>query len=141
MPTMDKCFIDSNVFIYSLDDSDVHKQKKALKLLKDNLKSYETFISTQVVKEVSNVSLKRLKYTVDDVNRIIDLLNYHKVVDTSVETIKKGLETYRHQQLSFYDSLLIATAIENNCKVFFSEDMNHGQTIEGLQIINPFQEN
>jgi predicted nucleic acid-binding protein len=134
----DKCFIDSNAFIYLLDATDVKKNKLALELFATRLNMFDTYISTQVIKEVSSVCLRRLKYSIDEVYRVVDLLNEHNVMDTSVETIKSGLEIVRNHSFSFYDSLIIASAIESNCSVLYSEDMNHGETIAGLKIINPF---
>jgi predicted nucleic acid-binding protein len=138
MRTKDKCFIDSNAFIYLLDATDVKKNKLALELFATRLNMFDTYISTQVIKEVSSVCLRRLKYSIDEVYRVVDLLNEHNVMDTSVETIKSGLEIVRNHSFSFYDSLIIASAIESNCSVLYSEDMNHGETIAGLKIINPF---
>ncbi|PRP66106.1 PIN domain-containing protein [Nonlabens agnitus] len=135
----DKCFVDSNIFIYALSIEDEIKRQAAIDLLQKRTKNYETFISIQIIKEVSNICLRKLNYSVNQVNRIIDLLSKHTVLNVSIDTVKKGLELYDTYSLSFYDSLIISSALESNCKVFFSEDMNHGESIAGLQIINPFQ--
>ncbi|MFN4146065.1 MAG: hypothetical protein ACK4GN_09600, partial [Runella sp.] len=53
-------------------------------------------------------------------------------------TLCKALDIHLLYQYSFYDSLILASALECGCEVLYSEDLNHGQTLEGLQIINPF---
>ena len=59
-------------------------------------------------------------------------------VGSSATLYQRGLDTQARYQFSFYDSLIVAAALSAGCKRLLSEDMQHGQRIESLTIINPF---
>ena len=139
MDMNDKCFIDSNVFLYMIDKSDKIKQKAAITFLNKLSRNAEIILSTQVAKEFSNIALRKLGFSSNAISEILTELNKYSVYDVSIETIKNGLKIRERHGCSFYDSLLLASAIENNCNIFYSEDMHHSQKIKGLQIINPFK--
>jgi len=131
----DKVFIDTNILLY-LYDKDLSKKEIA----KDILKAKHT-ISTQVLNEFSNISLKKFKLSVDDISSSISVIidNTLLVIFTD-KSILKALEIKQRYGYGYYDSLIISTAIENNCNILYSEDMHHGQIIkEQLTIMNPFR--
>ena len=135
-PTKDKIFFDSNILVYSYSTSDVRKQTIARKLmLLDN-----RFISTQVLNETSNVLQK--KYAVERAALIelaTDFENHFYIHKLTVANTKKALYIAEKYKFSFYDSLIIAAAIECDCTTLYSEDMQHNLIIEStLKIINPF---
>ncbi|OFX28304.1 MAG: hypothetical protein A2033_18855 [Bacteroidetes bacterium GWA2_31_9] len=127
-------FIDSNICIY-LFDSDKKKSDIAYSLFKNN-----PIISTQVIAESINVLIKKLKFTkqtaFDSANFIMNNTDI-KLINTT--TLKKAFEISLKYNFSFFDSMIIASALENNCTILYSEDMHHNQLIENkLTIINPF---
>jgi len=132
----DKIFIDTNILLY-LYDKDLSKKQIA----KDILKSKHT-ISTQVLNEFSNISLKKFKLSIEDVTASLSvIIDNTKVVVFTQNTILKALEIKNRYNFGYYDSLILSTAIENNCTTLYSEDMHNGQIIEEqLTIINPFKE-
>ncbi len=133
----DKGFIDTNVLLY-LYDSDNNKKNIAKDILKGN-----HCISTQVLNEFTNISIKKIKLGTKDL-----AINLKKIIEKTAvftfdeETIFAAIEIKEKYKYQYYDSLILATAIENNCTVLYSEDMQHGQTIENqLRIVNPFNNN
>ena len=133
----DKIFIDSNVLIYAYSYSEPAKNEKAWEILKEKDK---IIISTQVIGEFVNALYKKHKVERKLVsaaaNNLMKVFNFKLIYD---ETITKALYIFERYKYSYYDSLIIATAIENNCSVLYTEDMQDGQVIEGkLKIINPF---
>lgn len=130
----DKIFLDTNILIYATD-KDKHKKGIALKLIKKN-----PVISTQVINELSNVMSKKLKMNVQDIIKVIDFLNKKCEIKTiSISTIKSALTIVDRYNYSYYDSLIIASAMESNCNILYTEDMHAGQKIDNLlEIINPF---
>ena len=139
MDMSDRCFIDSNIFIYMIDKSESDKQKTAITFLNDLSRNSEIVLSTQVAKEFTNIALRKLKFPEEATSQILLELSEYPVFDVSISTILKGLQIRSRYKYSFYDSLLLASALENHCTIFYSEDMQPNQKIKGLQIINPFQ--
>jgi predicted nucleic acid-binding protein len=134
----DRCFIDSNIFLYTIDKSDTEKQKTAIQFLIELSRNEEIILSTQVAKEFSNIALRKLKFSSIALSEFLNELKKYFVSDVSINTIQEGLKIRTRFDYSFYDSFLLASATENNCKYFYSEDLNHGQSVDGPKIINPF---
>ncbi len=128
-------FLDSNVVIYALGD-DQNKKEIAQDLL-----AQTPILSTQVLTEVSQVCLRKLKLESDVVAEWIALLNAQThIIKISHEIIQSAIKTSKKYQYSFYDSLIIATSLHAGVEILYSEDMQHGQQIENIKIINPFYE-
>ena len=134
----DKVFLDTNIIIYAYSEDEPKKQKIANNLLEKY--AGRTVISTQVINELSNTLFRKFKLTADELKSVISELNDNiEIVNFSLETQLKGIEIKEKYKLQFYDSMILATALENSCQVLYSEDMQHKQIIEqSLQIINPF---
>jgi predicted nucleic acid-binding protein len=132
-----RTFIDTNILIYAFSSNEPARQKTAINYLDKCI----PVISTQVVKEFTNVLLKKTHF---DTQHIKDLINeivaIVEVADEAVLHILKALELKEHYGYSFYDCLIIASAIYSNCTILLSEDMQNNQMVEEkLQIINPFK--
>ena len=132
-----RTFIDTNILIYAFSTDEPTKQKIALEILDNCL----PVISTQVVKEFSNVLLRKKKVSLQNLEEIIaGIMEVADVVNEEVEFILTAFDIHKRYQFSFYDSLVVATALASNCKILLSEDMNDGQVIEDtLKIVNPFK--
>ena len=133
-PMQDRCFLDTNILLYLLSN-DAPKKEIAKKLLKENHS-----ISIQVLNEFSNVSLRRFKLSVDETKEIIEKISQScKVYPYNKETILSALDLKERYRYQFYDSLILATALKNDCTVVYSEDMQHNHILEDrLTIVNPF---
>ncbi|MDQ2863487.1 MAG: PIN domain-containing protein, partial [Bacteroidota bacterium] len=96
--------------------------------------------NTQVINESINVFIKKFKISLNDIRKIIDqTFLYLPVKNIDDKTIQLGLNICSKYSYSYYDSLIIASALQNNCSVLYSEDLQHSQKIEkNLTIINPF---
>lgn len=130
----DKTFIDSNVILYLFGD-DVKRKSYVQSLF-----SPEYFISTQVVNENVNVCLRRLKLPQQEAfNHGRNLLNNFSLLFIYRYTIESGYLLSSKYNFSFWDSLAVATALENDCSILLSEDMQDHLIVEGkLTIKNPF---
>ncbi len=131
-----RVFIDSNITVYLVDNRSKEKTKKAQDFL-----SPDFFISTQVIAENVNVCLKKLhlnkETTFDFARRIV---NRFRILQITEATLLKSFEISIKYQLSSWDSIIIATAILNNCSIIYSEDMQDGLIVENsVTIINPFK--
>ncbi len=131
----DDFFVDSNVCLYLLSNDFVKKEIAKKVLLQ------KSTISTQVISENINVIYKKLKHlSKNEVEEHIDLLIKNStLVLINISTIKKAMIIKEKYQLQWYDSLIVATALQANCTTLYTEDMHHGLVIEStLSIINPF---
>jgi predicted nucleic acid-binding protein len=130
-----KSFIDTNIWIYAHLENDDEKNNQALTLL-DSLS--ELAISTQVLNEYYSVMLKYKiadEIIQDNINVIIDASN---VALIEISTLQLAHKIRLQNGFSYWDSLMIASAIQNNCTILYSEDMQHQQKIQTLTVINPF---
>lgn len=129
-----KSFIDTNIVIYALGPVST-KAAFAAPLFVGN-----PSISTQVLSETANVASKRLALAVPEIRKLITFLEAMcRVEIISSITIHTALDIRGRYGFSWYDSLIVATALEAGCNTLYSEDMQNNQEIEGcLRIVNPF---
>ena len=131
-----KIFLDTNIIIYSYSANELSKTKIAQKVISSNI----TLISTQVLKELSNILTKKYNKNWTEVGIVIEeVCNNAQLYINTKSTIKLACQVADKYKFSFYDSLIIASAIESDCKQLYSEDLQHKQVIEEkLLIFNPF---
>ena len=103
--------------------------------------SRQVFVSTQVLQEFCNVVHKKFSaLEIDLETSLSEIESIFSIHDNNIETVRKANAIKKKYGYSFYDSLIIAAALECSCKTLYSEDMHHGQIIENrLKIINPFK--
>lgn len=141
MSVADRCFLDSNILLYAIDIADVYKQQQAQALQVQLLAQHRAVVSYQVIQEFLNTSLRRFKHllSAQDALTIADTVLWPMCrVMPSSELLTQALRLHTRYGYSFYDSLILAAAIEARCGRLYSEDLQHGQKIEGVEIINPF---
>jgi len=134
-----KVFVDTNIWLYSLlrrmEDNDRHRQAADFLL---NLAS--PVINSQVICETCSNLIKKLYMPEEQVRVLIH--GWHQDCEVITSNASQHLLASRLRKsysLSYWDSLIVAAAIDAGCVTLFSEDMQHGQTIEScLTIINPF---
>ena len=130
-------FIDTNVFIYQLDTRDTRKHAIADRLIGEALASESACISFQVVQECLNTVLRKAEIALDERSARADfdtvLVPLHRV-PSSTALYRRGLALQSQWKLSFYNSLIVAAALEAGCKRLLSEDLQHGQRIETLRM-------
>jgi predicted nucleic acid-binding protein len=136
--TNDRVFVDSNILIYSYSDIFIDKRDKARQVIN----SFESaYISTQVVNEFVSAFSKKMKAEWQDIiESLNEITDNFLVYSSTPDTVKHACAIALKYHFSFYDSLIIAAALECNCTILFSEDMQHGRVIENrLTIINPLK--
>lgn len=127
-------FFDTSVLVYMLAEADPRTEKA------DSLLSEGGVISVQILNEFTNVA--RRKYAMDwdeieaalaDIKALCD-----PILPITFEDHRSALWIARRYGYRIYDAMLIAAASGAGCQILYSEDMQHGQKIEGLTIVNPF---
>ena len=135
-------FIDSNVFVYLFDETDGRKRGTAERIVEVGLRANSASISFQVVQETLNVITgPKVASPMDaeDARRFMEevLVPLWRISPTST-LYRRALDVRSRYRYGFYDSLIIASALEAGCTRLYSEDMQDGQQIEALTIENPF---
>lgn len=133
----DKVFVDTNVLIYFIS-SEERKKVKAKEVIFSN---QYVCISSQIISEFISVCFSKNLLESDEINILVsDLIDALKFSVIKEGTIKKALQIKKDLNYSYWDSLVIASALENNCSILYTEDMQNGQTIDNsITIINPFK--
>ena len=132
-------FLDTNVLVYLFDETDAARQQRAETLVSESLASGTGCISFQVVQETLNVLIRRLGFMSEDARRVLeDVLLPLWQVNPTASLYQTSISLRSRYGFSFYDSLIVAAALEDGCSRLYSEDLQHGQKIEQLTIWNPF---
>ena len=132
-------FLDTNVFVYLFDEADESKRRQAEILVNNVLVRRTGCISFQVVQETLNVLNRRTETPVDRLREFLDdILVPLWQVNPTASLHRNALSLQSRHGFSFYDSLIVAAALEAGCTRLYSEDLQHGQRIQGLTIVNPF---
>ncbi len=134
-------FLDTNIFVYSFDASSPKKAEQARKLIRNAIETGGGIISYQVVQEFFNVALRRFSKPMSslDAEQYLSttfrpLLSVHSSPALYGEALRIGARF----QLPWYDSLIVASAIEGHCEVLYSEDFQDGQQVGSVKLSNPF---
>jgi predicted nucleic acid-binding protein len=128
-----KAFFDTNILVYSAT-SDPRKQAAIDCLSRGGI------VSVQVLNEFVHVACRKLRHDWPQIELALGLLraSLDDILPVTLNTHTGAVSLAREHGLSFYDALIVAAAIEGSCDTLFSEDMQHGRSIGGLEIVNPF---
>ncbi|HEY9258250.1 PIN domain-containing protein [Chitinophaga sp.] len=131
-------FLDSNIIEYSYSNSEIDKQKIARKLITES----NSYISTQVLQELSNIVTRKFKFSYQQaILAIKECCQNNNLYVNTENTVLQACQVADRYGFSFYDSLIIAAALESGCTILYSEDLQNGQLIdEKLTIKNPFNQ-
>jgi len=137
----DRFFLDTNVFVYSFDQSAPAKARRAAQLIREALTTQKGVISYQVVQEFFNVALKRFSKPMpaaDAGQYLIAVFRPLLAVHSSQALYAEALFLHAQSGLSWYGSLIVSAAIQARCEILFSEDLQHGQRFGSLEVRHPF---
>ncbi len=131
-------FVDSNVFLYALDEADKSKQQAARNWRSALWTNRLGRLSFQVLGEFY-VNALRLRPAARDEARaeIRDLLAWNPVV-ADAALLERGWKLQDRYQLSYWDALIVAAAKVAACRYLLTEDLQAGQQLDGIEVVNPF---
>jgi predicted nucleic acid-binding protein len=138
-----KCFLDTNILVYLFDQSEANKHQKIKQIFAELGQTTEMYISAQVVNEFIVVASQKIQHPIplDEVEHILDFFKRRlHIIPLNLGTSLKAIEYARRYGYSFWDCLILASALETQCSILYSEDMQHEQIIENtLTILDPFK--
>ncbi len=133
------CFVDTNVWLYAfIENGDTAKSARASGLIQQgNIR-----LSTQVVNEVCVNLLKKAKFSEDSLRQLIDAFyTKYDVFELQRFTFLAASDLRDRYSLSYWDSVIVASALETGAEILYSEDMQDGLLVNNqLRIVNPFSE-
>lgn len=132
---MNKIAIDTNILIYLHEENPSFKTEKANEIILNC-----PIVSTQVISEYLNVLKRLLKAPkLVLIEYSITLANICDIININKEILEKSKKLILRYDFQLFDSIIIASALEADCNILYSEDLQHNQLIENrLTIINPF---
>ena len=136
-----KVFIDTNVIVYAYDISAGEKHSKAVEIIKGLWDTGSGITSTQVLQEFFVNVTRKITKPLDAVTAkeiVKDFLKW-KTVIVDGEIIMDAIDIHSAYKYSFWDSVIIASAVGGGAGTLFSEDLSDKQTIKGIVIRNPFK--
>jgi len=134
-----RAFLDTNLIVYMYSETEADKRDIAYKCLNGN----DCVISTQSLNEASNVWTKKYKLPTNTIKRYLQNVEQvcDEVITVQKHTVYMALDLKEKYGYSFFDCLMLASALESVCAIILSEDMGDGQIIENtLKIVNPFNQ-
>jgi predicted nucleic acid-binding protein len=132
-------FVDTNVLIYALDRTDLKKQEGARAWRAELWQRRCGRVSVQVLQEFYVNVLRKWPTASDLARREIRNLLAWRPVTVSGELLEEGWKIQDRYQLSFWDALIVAAARSSGCRFLLTEDLQAGQDLEGITVVNPFQ--
>ncbi|AIE84258.1 PIN domain-containing protein [Fimbriimonas ginsengisoli] len=135
-------FLDTNVFVYIHDDRAPAKQDRAVDLVQTCLDLGTGSTSYQVVQEFLNVATRKFSKPMSE-ERAAEFMRLYLMplcrVFLDAELFEEALRLRSRYEFSFYDALVVSSAVRAGCTVLLTEDLPSGQVVEGLRIENPFR--
>ena len=136
-----RAFFDTNVLVYLFDADAPTKQNRARLLLEEEANAGRVAFSTQVLQEFYVTVTRKLAVPLDSsqAERAVRDLSRFPVVPVDTPLILAGIAATRRFGFSFWDALIVQAALQAGAEVLYSEDLQHGQRIEGMRVENPFR--
>jgi predicted nucleic acid-binding protein len=134
-----KSFIDTNILIYQMDNRDIVKQRKCRELVRALVIKHEAVISTQILQEFYVTCTAKLKIKPILVKGMMHGFLNMEVVTVGSDLINEAVDTSVQYQISFWDSLVVVSAESAKCQYLITEDLNEGQIIRNVKIMNPLK--
>ena len=133
-----KVFVDTNILIYLQEGLDKPKHEIAVSLFEKLADENVIVLSTQVLQEFYVAMTKKLGHDPVTIKQLLQLFERFEIMIIQVSTVQEAIDISILNKLSYWDSLIVASALESKCKTIYTEDLNHSQDIKGVKIVNPF---
>jgi predicted nucleic acid-binding protein len=137
----DPVFVDTNVLVYAIDASAGSRHDDARRWMQSLWQRQTGRLSVQVLQEFYVTVTRKLRpgLTPSDAQREVRAFLPWSPVETSPAVLERAWFVESRYQLSWWDSLIVASAQTIGCRTLLTEDLNHGQDFDGLVVVNPFR--
>lgn len=131
-------FFDTNILVYSDDASLSKKQSLAIRLISDHQRRGSLVVSLQVMQEYFAATTKKLRVDPEIAQRKVELLARGRVVRFVEDDVIASIQLHRLTRISFWDAMILHAARLAGAAVLYSEDLQHGASVGGVRVVNPF---
>lgn len=133
-----KVFLDTNVLAYAQDHDAPEKRERSRQLIAEVVASGTGVISTQVLQEFYVTVTRKMGVAPLAAKTVLQAFTIFEVVPISPALIEQAIDRSVLTQLSFWDALIVSASASSGCTTIYSEDLNAGQLIGGVRVVNPF---
>jgi len=134
----EKYTLDTNILIYSIDRQAGKRHQKSIELIEAMLQQ-DCVLTLQALSEFYNAVTRKGKMPRDDAEaQVSDWMMIFPVVNAEPGVLRRAMNAVSDHQFSFWDAMLLETAVQARITRFFSEDMQHDRLWKGMRIQNPF---
>ena len=136
----DKVFVDTNILVYAHDLDAGNKHDQAAEIVSQLWESRNGVLSTQVLQELYVTLTRKVSSTLSklEARKLVQKYSHWHLVLNDPSIIIQASEIEESNNISFWDALIVSAAYSQNVPTILTEDLNHGQIIEGIFIKNPF---
>jgi len=136
----DKIFVDTNILVYAYDLDADHKHGLAVDIVSKIWESRNGVLSTQVLQEFYVTLTRKVSSPLSrlEARKLLHRYSHWQVVLNDPSIISQASEIEESYNISFWDALIVSAAYSQNVPTILTEDLSHGQHIEGILIKNPF---
>jgi predicted nucleic acid-binding protein len=132
-------FFDTNILIYAVDEGDPEKLGIASALVEEHLVEGDGMISVQVLREFYSASLRLSRpLSEEQAQEMVGYFSAFRTLAEDAGMVLGAIRRSREYTLSFWDALIVEAALVGGADRLLTEDLQHGQEIEGLRVENPF---
>ena len=135
-----RSFLDTNILVYTDDHDAPDKRARALDLVAEQRAAGSGVISTQVLQEYFAVATRKLGVPAAIARRKVELFARHQLIVLGLDHILPAIDLTRLHSIAFWDALIVQAAKAAHCSRLYTEDLQHGGAVDGLEIVNPFAE-
>lgn len=129
-------FLDTNILLYAASKKEGEQEKR--KVARELLSRDGVGLSVQVLAEFYVNAISKLKLPEEQVLRVLEKMRRFPVLPVDEAVFWSALEIRKRYGISYWDSAILAAAIELGCGTVFSEDLSDGQSYAGVKVVNPF---
>ena len=131
-------FFDTNVLLYALHSAEKRKQSVARALIKRHAAAGSLVLSTQVLQEYFVNATRKFGLTAEEARGDVEQYAKARVIQVSPDLILEAIDLHRLHSVSLWDSLVVCSARAAKCGELLSEDLQAGQVLGGVRVVNPF---
>ena len=131
-------FVDTNVLVYAEAIDHPAKQRRAQAVIDELLPAGNGWVSIQVLQEYYSVATRKLRVDPATARSKVELYSHFGIVKIDAGDVLAAIDLHRRHGFSIWDALIIRAALLAGCRRLYSEDLQHGFKVEGLEVINPF---
>jgi len=133
-----RSFLDTNVLVYTDDLDSPERQRRSLELVAECRRRRSGVVSVQVLQEYFVAATRKLGVDAPLARRKVQLFARLEVVVPRPDDVLAAIDLHRLHGLSFWDAMIVRAALAAGCRRLYSEDLQHGRRVDGLEVVNPF---